>query len=644
MKKRTNYFWSLSEKGFFVLKQGDLIVFEAHAFASDVQGRMIDTRYDKLIDEKIENNECTYTYEADNGLVLKEYLRMNEFGIPYAYCSLGDKSGEEVETRNLVPLIMRGAADGSLNLWKSLWTQMLLVPYDNDMWLRYEATPLRAGRKSYDLTVLFSEETKEGLLIGALDFDVWKNGMVCSAYDAKCVEARCGMADEGTHDREPHGTIIGKEVVSSRFCVLYGEDYRELLEEFGELISMIKPPMAWEEGVPFGFNSWAGLATSLNEKDFRATGAFLREKLVPNSYENKGISYMNMDAFWHTMTKETLDDMRNEIHGAGQKAGIYDVPFCFFGQDIHAQLPGVPGHTYEEILLKDALGNILPRVDGGIPMDVTHPLWKMHMEFKAKRYVEGGYDYLKTDFISHGGMEGVHYDKNVRTGRQALKAGYEFMNALYAPEKIGREFFLSLSIAPLFPCGNGHARRFSCDAFGTNEDVEYVLNAQTWSWWQNGRLYAFNDPDHICLERSFCMDRSSTEGEAKARYTAAAIAGSVMMLSDDYKSELAKERAIRYATNPKVNKIAASRVSFRPISSGGVFASYGYYANIEDTKYAAIFHWADKKEVIKIKLADLDCPKDACFEEVWSGETWQCIGDELVWEAEGCDVILLELK
>lgn len=644
MKKRENCVWSLSEKGYFVLMQDELILLEAHAFASDVQGRMIDTRYAKLISQKAEGSEALFIYEADNGLILKEYLKLNEYGIPYAFCVLSDKTDQEVETRNLVPLIMKTGTSNTLKLWNSLWTQMLLVPYDNDMWLRYEATPLRAGRKSYDLTVLFSEESKEGLLIGALDFDDWKNGIVCSAYDAKCLEARCGMADEGTHDREPHGTLIGKEVASSRFCILYGEDYRDLLEEFGELISTLKQPMSWEEGVPFGFNSWAGLSTSLNEKDFRASGEFLREKLIPNSYENKGLTYMNMDAFWHTMTNETLQDMKEEIHAAGQKAGIYDVPFCFFGQDIHAQIAGVPGHTYEEILLEDALGNILPRVDGGIPMDVTHPIWKQYMEYKAKRYVDGGYDYLKTDFLSHGGMEGVHYDKSVRTGRQALKAGYEFMNALYDPKKIGREFFLSLSIAPLFPCGNGHARRFSCDAFGTNEDVEYVLNAQTWSWWQNGKLYAFNDPDHICLERSFCMDRSSTEGEAKARYTAAAIAGSVMMLSDDYKNELAKERAIRYATNPKVNKIAASRVSFRPVGSGGVFASYGYYATIEDKKYAAIFHWADQKDVVKIKLSDLDCPQDACFEEVWSGKQWQCAGEELVWEVAGCDALLLELK
>lgn len=48
-----------------------------------------------------------------------------------------------------------------------------------------------------------------------------------------------------------------------------------------------------------------------------------------------------------------------------------------------------------------------------------------------------------------------------------LNAAYQFIDELLKPEKTGKPFFISLSIAPLFPNGYGHARRFSCDAFGT---------------------------------------------------------------------------------------------------------------------------------------------------------------------------------
>ena len=121
-----------------------------------------------------------------------------------------------------------------------------------------------------------------------------------------------------------------------------------------------------------------------------------------------------------------------------------------------------------------------------LPPDFYDPLLndsKQMTERKFTDFVKWNYDYVKVDFMSHGGMEGCHYDRNVRTGRQAIAAGYQMISAYLSPERIGKPFFISLSIAPLFPCGFGHARRFSCDAFGTNEDVEYVLNAQTYAWW-----------------------------------------------------------------------------------------------------------------------------------------------------------------
>ena len=212
--------WSLSEKGKFVLKYGEEILLEAHAEASDVRGRKIDTRKASVKQVDCGDGCMVASYEADNGLVLTCHLDLLEGNVPYSWCVLCDRSGQDVESRSLIPLVIQGGDKGHA-LWKSLWTKMLLVPYDNDMWLRYEAVPFRAGRRSYDLTVVFRENEKGGILIGALDFDTWKNGIVCSAYDAKTLEARCGVADEGTHDTELHGTLIGKEITSSRFCIIY---------------------------------------------------------------------------------------------------------------------------------------------------------------------------------------------------------------------------------------------------------------------------------------------------------------------------------------------------------------------------------------------------------------------------------------
>lgn len=635
--------WQLTKEGLFELCWDGTPVLRAHAQGFHTDGRRIDTRFALLKkEEMLENGRgLVLTYAAENGLCLTETLEVSE-GIPTAFCSLSDESMAEVESRRLVPLVIQAPEQNQQGVWKSLWSKMLLVPYDNTMWLRYEAAPLRAGRKSYDLTVMFREDTREGLLIGALDFDIWKNAVVCSATDAKTFDAVCGAADEGTHDSIAHGSLVGQQVTSSRFCVLYGADYRTLLEAYGDRIRAEKKPLVWEEGVPFGFNSWAGLAFRLNPDNYQKTGQFLREELRPAGYENRGVNYCNLDAGWSDFPEETLTALAAELHENGQKAGIYDAPFAFFGRDIDAEIEGAPGHTFSEILLRDEKGELLPRVDGAIPFDVTHPVWKQQMEWKLKNFLKWDFDYVKLDFMTHGGMEGCHYDPAVRTGRQAIRAGYEWIKDILSVEKAGKPFFISLSIAPLFPCGYGHARRFSCDAFGTGEDVEYVLNAQTYAWWESGRLYQYNDPDHICLLKSFGMEKDSSEGEARARYTASAIAGTVMMLSDDYEREEARERARKFAGSREINALAAAGVSFAPVESNNGSASNAYTAVVDGKQYVALFHWFEGEECVRLDCSRAGIRPGIRYRELWSHGTFEDENGIICWNAKGCDAIVLK--
>lgn len=635
--------WQYSGKGFFELNAPERGVLRAHAVGFATDGREIDTRTAELTEQKcIGENRLELCFQEENGLCLKETLEILPGGVPTAQCRLSGKDEAEIESRKLVPLVIQAPQEKQSEIWKSIWSKMLLVPYDNTMWLRYEAVHLRAGRKSYDMTVLFQEKSREGLLIGALDFDIWKNALVCSATDAKTLDAVCGVADEGSHDSRPHGSMAGTEVASSRFCILYGEDYRRLLEQYGDLIKEERRPLTWKEGVPFGFNSWAGLAFRLNAENYKETARFMREELRSAGFENRGVNYCNLDAGWNAIPEETLIEQVRELHANGQKAGIYDAPFAFFGQDVKQEIPGVPGHIFEEILLRDESGRLLPRVDGAIPFDVTHPVWCQYTARKLQRFVDWDFDYVKLDFMTHGGMEGCHSDKAIRTGRQALHAGYEFIARFLAPEKIGKPFFISLSIAPLFPCGYGHARRFSCDAFGTAEDVEYVLNAQTWAWWTNGRLYQYNDPDHICLLQSFGMERESSLGEARARYTAAVIAGTVMMLSDDFARPEARERALTFSGNREVNALAASGTAFVPVESNGGSASAAYTGTVDGTRYVALFHWEDKAETVCLDCGRAGLKEGTAYRELWSGQTFRDAEGTLRWDAEGCDCILLK--
>lgn len=636
--------WLYNEEGIFKLICDDKEVLSAYAKASHADGRTIDTRTAVLVKKTIsaDENEQFFFFEDGNGLCLTEKLAVSGTGVPVVSCSLSQKDGQEVETNCLIPLITQGLSEKSPGIWKSIWSKMLLVPYDNTMWLRYEAQPLRAGRKSYDFTVLFQEDSREGILIGAADFNVWKNAIICSGTEAKSLLVRSGIADTGTHDTLAHGIVSGKTVDSSRFYILYGSDYRRLLEQYGDLIAAEENHLTWSEGVPFGFNSWAGLAFRLNADNFQKTGKFLRDTLQPAGFENRGTAYMNLDAGWNVIPEEVLISMVKELHENGQKAGIYDAPFAFFGKDPGQEIPGAPGHRFEEILLKTPDGKLLEKVDGAIPFDVTHPIWKKQMEWKLARFVKWDFDYVKLDFMTHGGMEGCHYDSSVRTGRQAVTMGYEFISGYLSKDRIGKPFFISLSIAPLFPCGYSHARRFSCDAFGTDEDVEYVLNAQTYAWWQSGRLYQFNDPDHICLLKGAFTERDSLEGEARARYTSAVIAGTVMLLSDDYERQEARRRAKLLTGNREINEAAASMISFCPVEAEGASASSAFTAVIGGKQYVALFHWKKNRETVQVDCSRAGIRQGACYKELWSGSKMQDENGMIVWQAEGCDAILLK--
>ena len=156
-------------------------------------------------------------------------------------------------------------------------------------------------------------------------------------------------------------------------------------------------------------------------------------------------------------------------------------------------------------------------------------------------------------------------------------------------------------------------------------------------------MYAYNDPDHISMLRSFCGKRDTSEGEAKARYSSAVIAGTVMMVSDDYEKEEARKRMILYSSNEQINKIARSGVAFQPEESAGTSASSVYSAIIDDKKYLALFHWNSTAEFITVSPTKCGLPEKLTCRELWTGKTIEIAG-EIQWWFDGCDAAILEIE
>ena len=244
----------LSDGAFRYVLDGRPVRF-AYARASVADGRIIDTRTAKLTAVKTNdggNGREIFAAFEENGLRLKWRFLLGE-GLPYftVSCSVKDLKHKDTESNWLVPLDFGYPNADCEPLFRSLDQKMLLVPYDNDMWVWYESAPLCPGRTSYDVSAIYNEQTGEGLVVGALDTSEWKNAIRCSANDARCVAAFSGVADSGTHDCMPHGTLIGDEVTSSRFFCGWFGDIRDGLELYAKTCMEGKDAFIWNGPVPF---------------------------------------------------------------------------------------------------------------------------------------------------------------------------------------------------------------------------------------------------------------------------------------------------------------------------------------------------------------------------------------------------------
>lgn len=610
-----------------------------HSAAEAVDGRRIDTRTARFrgseSEEAAEGLKVVSLFE-ENGLRLRQELLLQKSGELTVQIFLSEKKRSTVRSRHLAPILAPYPDKDGHPLFLSLDQKMLLTPYDNDMWARYESTVPNPGKTSYDVTAIFDEETYEGLVIGSLDHDVWKNAISWSAHDARAFTAYCGAADAGTHDIMPHGAVCGEEVASARFVLLWASDIRDGMERYGALCARQVSPRPWDGGPIFGWNSFSALGMGLRLRHWEEAGDFIHDAL-PHFADEEGVSYINLDACFGMSHKE-IRRIVDRLHSRGQKAGWYGAPcICM---PVMEQLPIFGTLTdLKHLVLEDDKGRPLPAADGSRPLDVTHPLWEKYARAQIKNVLDLGFDYIKLDFLSHAAVEGVHHLKNC-TGRMALHHAYKILEDEIS--KAGREVFVSLSIAPLFPYFLGNARRCCCDSFGHIEDTRYVLNALNFGWWQSGTLYRYNDPDHLALFHSVIDGRGeTTEAEARSRYLSGVISGTLMILSDNYDRPEAKERSKALANNASVNALARIGRPFRPVELRSDTTSF-YTLCHEGRYYAAIFNFAKEERTLSFRAVRGGLPEKGTATSLVDGRSFS-YEKWLTVSLEGHDCAIFEI-
>ena len=219
-----------------------------------------------------------------------------------------------------------------------------------------------------------------------------------------------------------------------------------------------------------------------------------------------------------------------------------------------------------------------------------------------------GFDFLKLDFLTHGALEGVHFDTNVMTGIQAYNQGMQYL----LTQNNGR-MFLSAAISPIFPYQYAHSRRIYCDAATLIGDTAGTMQAVSYGWWINSRLYQYSDPDMMKFS-------GGTANENQSRLINCAVAGTVFLNSDDLASTTGQDLARTYLTNADINEVARAGVSFRPVEGNtGTNAAEIFVRQDGSTWHVAVFNYTASGINKGVNLARLGLSGTYNAVDLWSG-------------------------
>jgi len=491
----------------------------------------------------------------------------------------------------------------------------LFVPFDNDKWVRFQSHPLTFDTLvSYEVSAIFNNESRKGLVVGSVEHTDWKTAVeMYSNKQGNLNKLLCygGVADELTRDSKAHGALKGTKIKSPKVLLGFFDDWRTGMEVYADANAIIAPKREWNKAVPFGWNSWGALQFNITMPKLMEISDYFKDNLQSNSFVNPDNTVVTgIDSGWNFFSEEQLTEFVQKCKANGQIAGVYWVPFTDWGKNPEAEMNDAPGYKYKDVYL---YANGQPQeLDGAFAIDPTHPAIEEQMKKVSGIFRRCGFEYVKMDFMTHGAMEAdKYYNPEITTGIQAYNYGLQLLNKYFG------DMYLNLSISPIFPSQYAQSRRIACDAWNKMKDTEYTLNALSYGWWI-GRVYQFNDADHVVL-------KEATEGENRARVTSAVITG-LFITGDDFSKggpKDVKERAMKFLTNKEVNAVAKG-ISFRPVEGNGEKSENQFYhTDSEDNLYYAVFNYGeeDMEVAVPFERIGVESSGIATATELWSGES-----------------------
>jgi hypothetical protein len=564
----------------------------------------------------VNSNQVMVTATGNGHPTMKQYFTLDQSN---SFLVRLEMDGSALSANWLGPVVVDST--GGVDVGSYGDDRALFVPFDNDHFISYNAMPINSSGTSYEVGAFYDNVSRNGLVVGSVTHDTWKSGVYWSGSNNKLNQMNVfggAVSASVTWDTMPHGSVTGNSISSPTIFVGFGPDWRATMEAFANENTLQVPKLTWTNGVPFGWNSWGVIQTGINYTDATNASAFIKKNLQGNGFNDNGVVYVNLDSYWDNLNGAQLQAFVNYCHANGQKAGVYWAPFVWWGTTDHAASSYVEGSsfTYSQALLHNSTGGFETN-DGALAMDPTHPATQERVNYYIDEFTNWGFDYIKLDFLSHGALEGVHFNPNITTGIQAFNLGMQ-----YVFNQIRGTMFISESIAPIFPYQYAHARRIACDAYTSYiSNTAYTLNSVSYGWWIGG-LYAFNDPDIMVFQ-------GPTTNENQSRLICGAITG-IFLDGDSFTNAASQTIAQSTLTNSAINAVARLGRTFEPVEGNtGTNASPAFVVQQGATWYLAVFNYGAGPLATNVNLGRVGITGVGAAVDLWNGSVLPVTGTNL---------------
>jgi hypothetical protein len=559
-------------------------------------------------------DQAVITATGNGFPAMKQYFTLDQTD---SFLVRVDATGTNLSANWMGPVVVD--MTGGVDLGVTNDNCALYVPFDNDGFVRYNAMSINSSSVSYEVGAFYDNTTRNGLVVGSVTHDVWKGGVYFYGANNKLNQMNVFGGATSPWDVLPHGYVSGDTISSPTMFVGFGDDWRATMLNYAAENTNLTARLVWTNGVPFGWNSWGVIQQHINYADATTVSDVFHTNLEPGGFSNQGTVCINLDSYWNNLNSFQLQSFVNHCHAYSQKAGIYFTPFAWFGSVASATNTYVEGTTntllYSAALLKDASGNY-QSTDGGLAMDPTHPATRQRIDYYVNQFTNYGFDYVKLDFLSHGALEGFHYDPTVTTGIQAYNQGMQ-----YVLKAIAGSMFVSESIAPLFPYQYGHSRRISCDAeTSLIANTEYVMNSVSYGWWLDG-LYQFIDPDIMVF------GNGADTNEMQSRLISGVVTG-LMLDGDDLTSASGQAGAQTCLTNPAIDTVARTGQTFTPVEGNAGSSAESLFVRQDGAAWhLAVFNYTSNSTNITVTLNRAGLPAGYYIaSNLWDGTTMMVTG------------------